>query len=625
VANAFQFWNISPFEIPLIVTASLYFTFIQRHLGLYLIKRSGLGAQILVGLCTSAGILAFLISFSAELGRLFIYVEGLLLTGMELRHFLKFRKTRLSLRQISLSLVTISLVTIFTFFTVFRTFTPNGKLIVNAHQIYMSGISIEILNSDYFTRIRILDNYPLVFEKFHFLNATMSAIIMAPTLHFSYLTFLISKFIVFLIAALVGFELLSAKFGSGRRAFQAILLFSLGVFLVLPTSMVWASNTNNSLPILLILAGLLAFAADQNRSSLAFLLFFSISTSRSLIPGLTLIFLIFLVQPFRCSNLTKASFFPFVFQVTRQKLALDKSLRLLFGAFLLGLSSLVLTGYAPKPLGRKTLVTTFTEPLKKLFPTDWLGVMSPGSFGLSDVINQNTYYISQNYRTSFFFFCLVAFIQILCLGKPYLRHAMITRISLIVLLLLYLVAWLTLPKDALLTVFADYYVAPILIILFLAPRQVQLPLAGFISVSLAQIMLLGPDVAIPNWHVTEWLCVSFVSLRLITSFGNIRYLTLTLSCLVLLVQFSDGPNMGSLFRQDGRDSTTHEIQVDSLPVMNPTLKAWCHTNDDEDAIMAIRGNRIFANSDRSGRYTVTRDFIRERLKLQPLPSIVCRN
>jgi hypothetical protein len=625
VVNAFQFWNIGPFEIPFIVMASLYFTFIQRHLGLYLIKKSGLGTQILVGLCISAGILAFLISFSAELGRLFIYFEGLFLTCMELRLFLKFREARLSLRQISLSLVTISLITIFTFFSVFRTFTPNGKLIVNAHQIYMSGISIEILNSDYFTRIRILDNYPLVFEKFHFLNATMSAIIMAPTLHFNYLTYLISKFIVFLVASLVGFELLSVKFCSRRRAFQTILLFSLGVFLVLPTSMVWASNTNNSLPVILILAGLLAFSADQHRTSLVFLLFFSISTSRSLIPGFTLIFLIFLVQPFRSNKLKEASFFTFVFQLFRQRLALDKSLLLLFGAFLLGLFSLVLTGYAPKPLGRKTLITTFTEPLKKLFPTDWLGVMSPGSFGLSDVIHRDTYYISQNYRTSFFFFCAVTFVLMLYIAKPIFGNVIISRFLLIVLAFLYLVTWLILPKDSLITVFADYYVAPIFIILLLAPQKVRLPLFGFISVSMAQIMLLGPDVAIPNWHLTEWLCISFVSLRLITSLGEMRYLTLALSCLVLVVQFSGGPNMGSLFRQDGRDSTTHEIQVGFLPVVNPSLKAWCHTHDDEDAIMAIRGNRIFANSERSGRYTVTRDFIRERLKLQPIPSIVCKN
>jgi hypothetical protein len=625
MVNAFQFWDTSPFEIPLIVTASLYFTFIQRHLGLYLIKRSGLGTQILVGLCSSAGILAFLISFSAELGRLFIYFEALLLTAIELRQFLKFKKSRLSLLQMSLPLMTISLVSVFAFFTIFRSFTPDGNLIVNAHQIYMSGISIEILNSDYFTRIRILDNYPLVFEKFHFLNATMSSIIMAPTLHFNFLTYLISKFIIFLIAAHVGFELLSAKFGSSRRAFQALLLFSLGAFLVLPTSMVWASNTNNSLPIILILAGLIAFAAGQHRASLAFLLFFSISTSRSLIPGLTLIVLIFGVQPFRCNNLKKANFFPFVLQIARQKFISDKSLRLLLGTFLAGLFSLVLTGYAPKPLGRQTLITTFTEPLKKLFPTDWLGVMSPGSFSLSEVIHFDTYYITQNYRTSFFFFCLVALVLIYQVVKPYSRYAFFARSSLIVLSILYLVTWRILPKNSLLTVFADYYVAPVLIILTLAPRQLRLPLAGFISVSIAQIMLLGPDVAIPNWHLTEWLCISLVSFRLINALGEMRYLTLALTCLVLVVQFAGGPNLGSLFRQDGRDSTTHEIQVAFLPVVNPLHKAWCHTNDDENAIMAIRGNRVFANSDRSGRYTVTRDFIRERLKLQPLPSIVCKN
>ena len=191
--------------------------------------------------------------------------------------------------------------------------------------------------------------------------------------------------------------------------------------------------------------------------------------------------------------------------------------------------------------------------------------------------------------------------------------------------ILSLVTWIFLPKDALLTVFADYYVAPVFIILSLAPRQLRLPLAGFISVSMVQIMLLGPDVAIPNWYLTEWLSISFVSLRLITYLGGMRYLTLILSCLLLLVQFSGGPNIGSLFRQDGRDSTTHEITVTFLPVVNPSLKAWCHTNDNEDAIMAIRGNRIFANSDRSGRYTVTRDFIKERLKLQPLPNVVCKN
>lgn len=624
MVSAFHFWGLSPFEVPLIVTACLYFAFIQRHLGRYLLKSSGIFTQILIGLCASAAILSFLISFSAGLGRIFIYSEGLILTCLELSLLLKNRNAEVSFHRIYTTLIIICFVSIFASFNLIRSFTLDGKLITNAHQIYMSGVPIEILNSDYFTRIRVFDNYPLVFEKFHFLYASMSAIIMAPSLTFNYFTYVISKIIIFLIAVLVGFELMSVKLKSKHMSTQTIMLFGFCAFSVIPTSVVWASNTNNSLPAILILAGLLAFSAEKNRTSLAFLLFFCISTSRSLIPGLTLIFLIFLVNPFRRNETEKSGFLSFVFKITHQRLVLDKSLRMLFGIFFLGLFSLVMTGYAVKPIGRNTLIATFTEPLKKLFPTDWLAVMSPGSFVLQDVIYKNTYYLSQNFRFSFFIFCTVAFLQIIQVLKLSSKSLIGTRSLTLLLPLFYLTTWLVFPKDANLTVFADYYAAPILIIIFLAPCQLRLPMVGFILASIVQIMFLAPDVAFPNWFLTEWICIAFVSIRLISYLGNRRFMTL-IFCLVLVVQHSIGPNIGLLFRQDGRDSTTHVIRVSSLPAIDSSLKAWCHTTDNEDTIMAIRGKRVYANTRRSGRYTVTRGFIMEHQKLLPLPSFNCQN
>ncbi len=620
----FDFWSLNPLTLLFMVAGSLGFSYIQRHIGRYLTKSSGIGTQVLVGLCASASVISFLISFSAGLGRLFIYLEALVLLGIELKLLFK-HKSLPSLNSLTIALFVFILVTSFSFFSVFRTFTDDGKLIVNAHQVYMSGIPIELLKAEYFSRIRIFDNYPLVFEKFHFLNGSISAILMAPTFNFSYLTFMVSKIVFFLVVIKAGYELLIVASDSRRKAVQIILFSLLSLQLVLPNSVIWATNTNNALPIALMLSGLLAFAANHRRTSLALMLFFSVSTSRSLVPGLAIVFLLLFSNWISVDRLQKLRYLPVREKVKHFKGNLDISLVILICIFLMSFFSLVLTGYSPKPLGRVTLVRTFTEPFNKLFPVDWLGVMSPGSFSLPDVVVQDTYYLSQNHRASFVIFCFIALILGGHRNKVAILNSSVRRVLVTFFFVSCIAVWLVLPDDALLTLFFDYYLIPVLISLLLAPQKLRLPICGFIVLSILQILLLGPDIAFPNWYIIEWLNVSLFSIRLVTVLGRSRYFTLTVAFLLICVQFLSNQGVGELFQQDGRDTTTHIIDVSYIPSINPSLEAWCHTTDDEDIAMAIRGSRIFVNDLRSGRYTVSRGFARESLQQEPLPSIDCRN
>lgn len=189
----------------------------------------------------------------------------------------------------------------------------------NGHDPYFYGIPFEIIEGNYSSRIKIWDNYPIEWSKYHFFPGAFAAIFLFSA---GLKNIFLYKFYKLLLIGIVFFSIEENINKKIKSQFYKTLIFSLPVI-------VWLFNTNGTLPLLFLFIATSLYFNNKQEYSVLFLLFFASSLSRHVFPGVIL-FLVTIAYNYRL---------------------LTKSKTIILWIFpIINLASMIFTGYNPIPL-----------------------------------------------------------------------------------------------------------------------------------------------------------------------------------------------------------------------------------------------------------------------------------
>jgi len=259
--------------------------------------------SLLICVSSFAFLIAATVSYSLVHGKYIVYM----FYGVSLSiFFYKVFKDRLSffkfLRNNSLFLVFAAAAGIISLF--YLLINLNILFLYNGHDPYFYGIPYEIIEGGYSSRIKIWDNYPVTWSKYHFFPGSFAAIF----LFFAGLkNIFLYKFYKLLIVIFMFFVFEENLKKNIRAQFYKTLIFSIPV-------VVWLASTNGSLPVLFLFLSISLYLNKRINYGLLFLLFFASSLSRHVFPGLALFVLLGLYN-YRSLASSKVMFlliFPFL-------------------------------------------------------------------------------------------------------------------------------------------------------------------------------------------------------------------------------------------------------------------------------------------------------------------------
>lgn len=259
-----------------------------------------------------ASIVSVLASFNASLAKYFLYYSSIfhvLITtysyskkiGQSLfsNIFFKFIKTSILCIFIIIVYVVVSL---------------KERFFYNAHDPYLFGIPFEILNANYSGRLKVFDNYPFEWTKFHFFNGAISSVLLLPSYSLNIFIYKFSKLILLNLSIFSFLEFF-------KPTKKQIIIIGL-VLILFSSQFVWLYYTNGlvSLFLFLFLFFVIEYKNKIQEGVYLFLLFyltllFSSSTIRSLIPGFIILIFLFVTYFSQIRSQKKNSLFFFIIPI----------------------------------------------------------------------------------------------------------------------------------------------------------------------------------------------------------------------------------------------------------------------------------------------------------------------
>ena len=244
--------------------------------------------NMLMMICVLGSVISFTVSFFAALGKIIIYT----FTIFSIIYCYKLYKIN-DLNFEFLKTKTVGFITLgFTIiFSLYIYYSFNFKFFYDGHDPYLFGIPFEISKADYFSRLRVFDNYPLVWSKYHFFHGSVQSI---------FLIFLTKNIFIykFLKVYFVFLFLMALKENTSKRLFLVALFTFLTIF---APSFTWLSGSNGLLSLFLFLSFFYYFINNQKKLAILSILLLMGSSSRTLIPGIIPLFIVFLYS-FRFLN-----------------------------------------------------------------------------------------------------------------------------------------------------------------------------------------------------------------------------------------------------------------------------------------------------------------------------------
>ena len=158
------------------------------------------------------------------------------------------------------------------------------NFIYSSHDPYFYGIPFEIIEGNYFSRIKIWDNFPYVWSKYHFFPGSISSIF----LFFSGIKniFLYKLYLILVIVL----SLFTFKENIRENKIKNIFLYSLVISILIVS---WFFKTNGAFPFVFFIVSAVLYFDNKLDYSLLFLLFFASSLSKHVLPGVSVFTFLF--------------------------------------------------------------------------------------------------------------------------------------------------------------------------------------------------------------------------------------------------------------------------------------------------------------------------------------------
>ena len=623
--NILSFLGMTGSQVVLMSFLCAFAVIIHSFTGRLLVGEKGFFTNALAGVSFNAAVSTLLLSFAACLVKPYIYASlGFACVGAMVsmcRVVVSREQPGFSGKTAAFGVVSFLLINLLLVLLYLTSFdqSVHGTLLYNGHQNYFSGIPLEIFQADYWGRIRIFDNYPLVWSKYHFFNGALVAQVLGVLEAKNFLTFTIAKIAVIALMIVV---ILENCVYSDRFAKRVFLVFIVGayVFTALSHQLLWSFFSNAFTSIAFIILALMLIQRERWSSALFFLFCFALSTSRSLIPGAALIAAMGWgdFREYRraaSAHLTWQTSLPAYLKNRYTRiLPRDCLMILVFGAAIL---CLVLWG--------QNVRSPFHVSVKNFFHEGWLALMSASITTDDAAMRLFDGTILRPSPLWYAFWSIVSLYVLACDARyeEFLKQAralfdntklkargssFYLKLALFVLLLVVCVAR---KKIRLL---AFYFIVPLFLANFLVPKKIQPYVKIFCLVSLVQVLVFSVEISIPNFAIIEWIVLYGV----VGALAKLRFssrlpLIAFLSCL-LFVFVLKGVSLNplDLFAFDKSDSSVHvlPLTVGATSLLSQKKGGlFCYGGSDVEAsLAALAGSRVSYAVGKSDRYNVSQNF-----------------
>lgn len=580
-----------------ILTLMLYF------FGAFFVKKQKFFTSVTIGLSLTAMLISISISYYSIIAKyiiLFVFLMSFVLFFKKIMFQMHWKDVLNTVFKSELVLLFGVFLSILSIFVYIFLNTVNGQsIILEGHQNYFSGISLEIFQANYFDRLKVFDNYPLTWTKYHFFNGSLHSIPLSIFSEKNYLTFFISKLVIISIFIMSIIENLSSKKINNIFYIFGVIILVITYFLnasILMTNWSIISNAYSSIFYLLLF---LIFLLNNNKdAALFFLLVFTTCLSRTLFIGGFLISV-------------------FIYMNTRLNLSKIQSLfhsknKYIFIIFCLSVFSMIFSGSSPANTS--------------IFDLNVMNIANGWALTLG-----NYYYvnipieISYIYSKSVNYFVLINMVAFLICFKNIYQERQTNFLSiksdlyLIVFMLIAIFIFIAfflaflLPYELSLIIFV--YLVPLFQIVILSPNSLRPYFVTFIAISLLQILVFNPKISFPAYAIIDFILIFLIVHNLI--FLNIsKKFETGLSVLFICLIFFSKPslNIDKLFITDKNETTSHEIYENSYYLKSDfdtnLHNVYCYEDNNEKSMIAsLLGIRSSHSKKKETIYSISLEFI----------------
>lgn len=574
-------------------------------------------SQSFVGISINSALISILINFSGLFARIYMIISIISLVCVNIYNLVKKK----SYRQMNSlgnrgTIYAISLVTISVILSLLNEHFNKG--IYNGHWTYFSGIPLELIQADYNSRLRILDNYPAVWPKYHFFQGSMHAIflILLPGANFNDYT--LSKYLMFAVFGIIGWLWIRNQ-SSTRGSAGLILLFVLFLLVtVFRSNSQWAIFSNNLMPNFALLASIELLRKKIYFPSLIYALISALAISRMIVPVFFSIVIvsIFLLQKRTFDIKSFRNFFSKPLQFLRIVLTL-----MLF----LAIPAQLLAGKSSASYFSQGI--NFREMLVEKLTSGWLETMSSGVFsGQPDLENSRNFGSANGV-----YFCILGLIVlVLAISNSAIRLNRI-RISLwfstaILLSVFFLSQFLHQTQSGfrfLSISLLGNYILVILFVFLLAGRDLFV-LLPFLVLLLFQVFFALSEIGIPAWYTVEFIIIYLI----VAKIAENRFKFHISSTLFVLVIFSTilVPIVNPVYMLSARmdDSSTHIYHNQFISIPKDMEQVNCFEENFKSTFLALDGRRIYYEKSKSDRYSISKTFVTSPREIQYYVNLVCK-
>lgn len=476
----------------------------------------------------------------------------------------------------------------------------------NGHQTYFSGISLELLRADYASRLRVFENYPLEWAKYHFFTGSLATIPQIVLVNSNLYTFNLSKIFVFLML-LIGIIEYVSQFQKKPKLFYIYIVTLIYCFTMLPYSTWWSLYTNNYSSILLLVLSLVFIHKQENHLVIIFcLLCFGLSTIRSLLPACCIIFY-YIVYSY---NFRQISLSLKHLKKCIKSTRLDYYLPLLAIIFAcVAIFLMVFTGVS--------VSNPWSISLKDFFHDGWLNLSANPSLnndpmiykGVSPLYEDRIWYIfwiislvtlvllrlEQKIKTSFFVRNLlkINFFQFSCL-------ILLITLSLLVVSIF----------NKKLSLLIGTYVLPLTLLFLLSPVKLRPVLLVFISSSLVQVYFLIPAIGVVNFVSIEWLILVFAVYSSSKINFDHRQAIIFVSIIFTLLCLRGLPlNPMNTFSVDSFGRASLNVNAVNIPSLKISEKIYCKSDQQEfNVFLNSSGIRTYFSNEKIHNTNISKKF-----------------
>jgi len=595
--------------------------FSNFFLGRKILSGYGLFTSVLIGVGFNATVVTLLISFAAAFAKYYIFSMlglSIVLASFDFHSFAKhFSTFKLKHKDLFIALVatTAAIASLdFIYLNSLQTASEN-EIIFNGHQNYFSSITLEIFKADYIQRLRVFDNYPMTWTKYHFFNGSMISIAISIFNEKNYLTFMAGKIAILALFCGVAIEQLQKRAGV-LKIFVLALLTLFCMLTVFPYHTWWAVFTNSFTSIFFLILTLDLLRRKQIKLAIFFVCCFALSTSRSLIPGL-LILSVILYSSLREAQINSDS--------TK---SIFTQLREFYSQNILFLTSIltILTAMAAMALLGKANSDPLKVGIGNYFSEGWLVLMSPtviksvAMVGVTEdsAIRPST---AMHFVWVTLMLTLATYKKVIRLDeKPADLIAQDCQSFLFFLPVLLIFFWLdsyfeilNLKSDIIL----QYYIIPTVAACSLIPKSIKTYVYFYCGTSFIQIFLIKEEISFPNFAIVEWITLYAIIFHMAKLYKN-SVLSLLLLLCILISGLMFGPipfHLKNLFAPNNLDSSTKTLIVD--PITSAEIKRnkddiWCFTDNNSSSLAAMYGRRSSFDERKSDRYSMSKRFVDNR-------------